>query len=84
MLWGCFTAADLERLVKIKGTLNVAKYAKILKDSLIHWRRFFFQQGNDPKSTLKATEKWFEDNMVSSGVANSVLEWQVNYFISIQ
>ena len=56
--------------------MNAAKYREILEDNLILsvrelrlGRRFVLQQDNDPKHTVKATQKWFKDNKVN------VLEW---------
>jgi hypothetical protein len=36
MLWGCFSAAETGRLVKIEGKENGAKYIKILDENLLH------------------------------------------------
>jgi hypothetical protein len=35
MLWGCFSAAGTERLVRIKGKMNGAKYREILDENLL-------------------------------------------------
>jgi hypothetical protein len=35
MLWGCFSAAGTERLIRIEGKMNVAKYREILDDNLL-------------------------------------------------
>jgi hypothetical protein len=71
MLWGCFSAARTGRLVRIEGTLNGAKYRKILDENLLQsgnnlrqGRRFTFQQDNDPKHTAKATLEWLQNNNV--------------------
>ena len=34
MLWGCFSAAEIGRLVRIEGEMNVAKYREILDKNL--------------------------------------------------
>ena len=34
MLWGCFSAAGTERLVRIEGKMNKAMYSKILHKNL--------------------------------------------------
>lgn len=77
MLWGHFAAASPERLVKVEGKMNAAKYKEILEDNLIQsarelrlGRRFIFQPDNDPKHAAKATQKWFQDHKLN------VLEWQ--------
>ena len=36
MWWRCFSAAMTERLVKIEGKLNGAKYREILDENLLH------------------------------------------------
>jgi hypothetical protein len=35
MLWGCFSAAGTERLVRIKGMMNGAMYREIFDESLV-------------------------------------------------
>ena len=67
MLWGCFSAAETGRLVRIDGTMNGAKYRKIIEENLLQsakdlglWQRFTFQQDNDPKNTDKATLEWLQ------------------------
>jgi hypothetical protein len=69
MLWGCFSAAGTGRLVRIEAKMNGAKYKEILEENLLQtiwdlrlWRRFTFQQDNDPKHTAKAPQEWFRDN----------------------
>jgi hypothetical protein len=51
MLWGCFSAAGTERLVRIEGKMNRARYREILDENLLQsiqdlilGRRFTFQQ----------------------------------------
>ena len=34
-LWGCFSAAETGRLVRIKGKMNGAKYREIIDESLL-------------------------------------------------
>jgi hypothetical protein len=60
MLWGCFSAAGAERLVRIEGKMNGAKYREILDENLLQsaqdlrlGQRFTFQQDNNPKHTAK-------------------------------
>ena len=76
MLSGCFSAAKTARLVRIEGTMNGAKYRQILQENLLQsikdlrlWRRFTFQQDNDPKHTAKATLQWLQNKNVK------FLEW---------
>ena len=68
MLWGCFSVTGTGRLVRIEGTMNVAKYKQILEENLLQSannlrlrRRVMFQQDNDPKHTAKATLEWFQN-----------------------
>ena len=68
MLWGCFSAAGIERLT--------AKYREILDENLLQSaqdlrlrRRFTFQQANDPKQTAKTTQEWLGDKSLID------LEW---------
>jgi hypothetical protein len=35
MLWGCFSAAETGRLVRIEGKMNVTKYRDILDENLL-------------------------------------------------
>jgi hypothetical protein len=62
MLWRCFSAAGLGRLVRIEGKMNGAKYREVLDENLLQssqdhrlGRRFTFQQDIDPKHTAKTT-----------------------------
>ena len=62
MLWGCFSSVGIEKLVRIEGMMDGAKYREILEGSLFQssidlrlGRRFTFQPDNDPKHTAKAT-----------------------------
>ena len=71
--------AGTGRLVRIEGTMNGAKCRQILKKNLLQsvavlqdfrlWRRFTFQQDNDPKHTVKETLEWFQKKN------EKVLEW---------
>ena len=60
MLWGCFSVARTERLVKIVGKMSGAKYREVIDENLLKsaqdlrlGRRFTFQQDNDTKHTAK-------------------------------
>ncbi|KAG2466723.1 TCB1 transposase, partial [Polypterus senegalus] len=76
MLWGCFSAAETGRLVRIKGKMTAAMYRDILDENLLQsaldlrlGRLFIFQQDNNPKHTAKISKEWLQDNSVN------VLEW---------
>ena len=76
MLWGCFSSAGTGKLVRIEGTMNCAKYRRILDENLLEsamnlklGRRFTFQQDNDPKHKAKATLEWLNKKKID------VLEW---------
>ena len=64
MLWGCFSAAETGRLLRIEVEMNGAKYKETLDENLLHsaqdlrlGRRFTFQQDNDLKHTAKTTQE---------------------------
>uniref|UniRef100_A0A674DEW1 Tc1-like transposase DDE domain-containing protein n=1 Tax=Salmo trutta TaxID=8032 RepID=A0A674DEW1_SALTR len=69
MLWGCFLAAGTERLDRIEGKMNGAKYREILDENITHelrlGRRFTFQQDNDPKHTAKTEQEWLQDKSLN-------------------
>ena len=72
MLWGCFSAAGTERLIRIEGKMNGAKYRKILSGNLHQSAQdlrmeqsFTFQQDNDPKHTAKTTQEWLRDKSLN-------------------
>ena len=76
MLWGCFSAAGIGRLVRIEAKMNAAKYREILDENLLQstqdlrlGRRFTFHQDNDPMHTAKTTQEWLRDKSLN------VLEW---------
>uniref|UniRef100_A0A8C4RQN3 Uncharacterized protein n=1 Tax=Erpetoichthys calabaricus TaxID=27687 RepID=A0A8C4RQN3_ERPCA len=70
MLWRCFSAAGIGRLVRIKGKMTAAMHRHILDENLLQssakdlrlGRRFTFQQDNDPKHTAKRTKEWLHNN----------------------
>ncbi len=60
MLWGCFSAAGTEGLVRVEEKLNAPKYRDSLNENPVQsiqnlrlGRRFTFQQVNDPKNTAR-------------------------------
>ena len=68
MLWGCFSAAETGRLVRIEGKIYRAKYREILDVNLLQSAqdlrlgcRFTLQQDSDPKHTAKTTQEWLRD-----------------------
>ena len=76
MLWGCFSSAGAGKLVGMEGTMDSAKYRRILDENLLGsvmnlklGRRFTFQQDNDPKHKAKATLEWLNKKKIN------VLEW---------
>lgn len=76
MLWGCFSSSGPGELVRVKGTMNSAKYIDILEENLFKsakrlnlGRKFTFQQDNDPKHTARVTQEWFRKKRVK------VLDW---------
>ena len=68
-IMGCFSPAATGRLVRIEGNMNGAKYREILDENLLQsaqtWKRFTFQQDNDPKHTAKTTQEWLRDNSLN-------------------
>ena len=65
MLWGCFSSAGTGKLFRIEGTMDSARYRRILyENSLVSainlklGRRLTFQLGNDLKHKAKATLEW--------------------------
>ena len=76
ILWGCFSSAGTEKLVRIEEMMDGAKYRENLEGNLFQssrdlrlGRRFTFQQDNDPKHTAKTTLEWFK------GKHLNVLDW---------
>ena len=72
MLWGCFSSAGTEALVKIKVKMDGAKYRKILEENLLptagklkYGQTFTFQHDNDPKHTAKATLEWLRNKRIN-------------------
>jgi hypothetical protein len=56
MLWGCFSAAETGRVVRIEAKMNGAKYRELLNENLLKigqnrrlGQRFTLQQDNDSK-----------------------------------
>jgi hypothetical protein len=69
-------SAGTEKLVRIEGMMDGAKYRDILEGNLFQssrdsrlGQRFTVQQDNDPRHTAKATLEWFK------GKHLNVLEW---------
>ncbi len=60
MLWGCFSAAGTEGLVRVEEKLNAPKYWDSLNENPVQsiqnlrlGRRFYIQQDNEPKHTAR-------------------------------
>ncbi len=60
MLWGCFSAAGTEGLIRVEEKLNAPKYWESLNENPVQsipnlrlGRRFTFQQDNGPKHTAR-------------------------------
>ncbi len=60
MLWGCFSAAGTEGLIRVEEKLNAPNYRDSLNENLVQSiqnlrlsRRCTFQQDNDPKHTAR-------------------------------
>jgi hypothetical protein len=63
--WGCFSAAETARLVRIEGKMNGATDREILDENLLQstqdlrlGQRFTFQMDNNPKHKAKTTQEW--------------------------
>ena len=69
MVLGCFASSGPGRLGAIDGTMNSARYQKILTESVrpsVHHLKLkltrVMQQDNDPKHTSKSTYEWLKKN----------------------
>ncbi|KAK3557817.1 hypothetical protein QTP86_002676 [Hemibagrus guttatus] len=76
MLWGCFSAKEPGRLIRVKERMNGAMYREILSKNLLPSARalkmkrgWVFQHDNDPKHTARATKEWLRKKHFK------VLEW---------
>uniref|UniRef100_A0A8K9UDX3 Transposase n=1 Tax=Oncorhynchus mykiss TaxID=8022 RepID=A0A8K9UDX3_ONCMY len=76
ILWGCFSAKGTERLHRIEGRMDGAKYREILANNLLPsvralkmGRGWVFQHDNEPKHTARATKEWLRKKHLK------VLEW---------
>jgi transposase len=75
MVWGCFSAKGVGKLVFIDGIMDRYKYLEILADNLqesaeiMGLSDFCFQQDNDPKHTSKLVREYFEEKGIN------LLEW---------
>jgi transposase len=65
MVWGCFSAAGVGKLIFINGVMDRFKYIDILKDGLLPSAaemgpngNFQFHQDNDPKHTVHDVRLW--------------------------
>ncbi len=55
MLWGCFSAAGTERLVRVEEKLNAPKYWDCLHENPVQSIQNLGQLDNDPKHTARVT-----------------------------
>ncbi len=69
MLWACFSAGGPEHLVQTHGIMDSIKYQQIKNQNLtasvrnlIMVRGWIFHQDNNPKQTLKSTQKWVTEH----------------------
>uniref|UniRef100_A0AAY5KKE2 Tc1-like transposase DDE domain-containing protein n=1 Tax=Esox lucius TaxID=8010 RepID=A0AAY5KKE2_ESOLU len=63
MLWGCFSSAGTQALVRVEGIMNSSKYQAVLAQNFQASvrkmkRKFTFQHDNNPKHTSKSTKAW--------------------------
>ena len=65
LVWGCMSASAVENLVFIDGNMDQNVYLNFLKNNLEEsahklglTKSFIFQQGNDPKHTVKRFKEW--------------------------
>jgi hypothetical protein len=52
MLWGCFSAAGIWRLVRIEGKMNKAKYREIIDENLKSAQNLRLGGSSNRKTTL--------------------------------
>ena len=72
MLWGCFSAAESGRLVRIEGKMNREKYIVLLVENLLQGaqdlrlgRRFTFQQDYNTKHPAKTKHEGRRDKSLN-------------------
>ncbi|KAI3377902.1 hypothetical protein L3Q82_009033 [Scortum barcoo] len=75
MLWGCFSAKEPGRLIRVKERMNGAMYREILSENLLPSARalkmkcgWVFQHDNDPKHTAWSTKEWLRKKHFKSRV----------------
>lgn len=71
MVWGCFSAAGVGALHRVKGTIKAIDYIDILDEHLIPTLNKFhpngdgvFQQDNATVHTAKSVKEWFNDQEI--------------------
>ncbi len=72
MLWGCFSAAGTERLVRVEEKLNAPKYLDSLNENSVQSIQDLRRAEGSPSNrsmTLSTQQEWLIDNSVK------VLEW---------
>ncbi len=71
MLWGCFSVAETEGLVRVEEKLSAPKYWALMKTKSRAFRTSDWAEGSTSKRTmtLSTQQQWLIDNSVN------VLEW---------
>ena len=82
MLWGWFSSAGTDNLVKDRRDNGCCKVQKNLDENLLEsamnlkvCRRFTFQQDNDPKHKAKGTLEWLNKKKINDLEWPKVLTW---------
>ena len=72
MIWGCFSAKGMGKILVIDGKMNAQKYKQSLQENLMSsveslelLSDYIFQQDNEPKHTTKSMKKWLSENNVN-------------------
>ena len=72
MVWGCFSARGLGRLVEISGKMDSKMYTEIIEENLLPsatemglLNDFIFQQDNDPKHTSRFFKAFLQKKQIA-------------------
>jgi len=73
-IWGCFCASGVGNLYRVEGILKKEQYNKILKNEMLSsakalfrgnlWKKWVFQEVNDPKHTAILNREWIHKNKI--------------------